>query len=247
MNITFMSDADVGNATKVSHLITGGRNQRTYVRRNVTGTLAAISKRRAKKRYPLTFTFDCPPANQKARSYVYWQDWKKPINCPSILWPDSQVTLELYTKSVLDVINKYTTRKLIPRSLYGFPEDPACPSFLNPQRDSAKCCLFKYSLDVMQMRENRGLDFIVYPKYLPLNMCHGRCVDVAGLTGDYHNVLLNDFYRSLSATDKQKIDGYMPCCSANATASFTFYVAVDKDNLEKTVWPRAIKTSCACY
>ncbi|KAK4474936.1 hypothetical protein MN116_002042 [Schistosoma mekongi] len=171
----------------------------------------------------------------------------------NVLHHNTQIIINMKTKRILQLENQYSIRKrLIHRS---FLTDSiksshhliqSCPSFLDKNKRETKCCLFRYTLNKMQMDQNDKLRFIIFPHHLPMNMCHGRCIGLYMPTDNAHSILMNRYFSGLGSVEREAIYNSMPCCAANETIPFTILYKNHKDQLVTETLPKAVKTNCAC-
>ncbi|CAI2734983.1 unnamed protein product [Schistosoma spindalis] len=171
----------------------------------------------------------------------------------SILSYNTQIILEMKTLKIIQLENQYLLKKrLIHRSFLTEPIKSinhiiqSCPSFLDKNKYETKCCLFRYTLNKMQMDQNDKLRFIIFPHHLPINMCHGRCIGLYMPTDNAHSILMNRYFSGLGSVEREAIYNSMPCCAANETIPFTILYKDHKDQLVTETLPKAVKTNCAC-
>uniref|UniRef100_A0A5K4F662 TGF_BETA_2 domain-containing protein n=1 Tax=Schistosoma mansoni TaxID=6183 RepID=A0A5K4F662_SCHMA len=172
----------------------------------------------------------------------------------NILSYNTQIILNMKTLNILQLENQYLIKKrLIHRSfliesnkLINHYNIQSCPSFLDHNKRETKCCLFRYTLNKMQMDQNDKLRFIIFPHHLPINMCHGRCIGLYMPTDNAHSILMNRYFSGLGSVEREAIYNSMPCCAANETIPFTILYKDHKDQLVTETLPKAVKTNCAC-
>ncbi|CAH8664631.1 unnamed protein product [Schistosoma curassoni] len=175
-------------------------------------------------------------------------------NIDNILSDNTQIILEMKTLSIIQLENQYLLKKrLIQRSFLIESTKSSiqhitqsCPSFLDKNKYETKCCLFRYTLNKMQMDQNDKLRFIIFPHHLPINMCHGRCIGLYMPTDNAHSILMNRYFSGLGSVEREAIYNSMPCCAANETIPFTILYKDHKDQLVTETLPKAVKTNCAC-
>ncbi|CAH8871765.1 unnamed protein product [Trichobilharzia szidati] len=169
-----------------------------------------------------------------------------------ILSENAQIILNMKTPEMLQLERHYLSRKrLTPRSFLadstGHSFQPqSCPSFLDRGQYETKCCLFRYTLNKLQMDENDKLRFIIFPHHLPLNMCHGRCIGLYIPTDNAHSILMNRYFSGLRSVEREAIYNSMPCCAANETIPFTILYKDHNEQLVTETLPTAVITNCAC-
>ncbi|KAH8868145.1 hypothetical protein KSF78_0003911 [Schistosoma japonicum] len=171
----------------------------------------------------------------------------------NVLHHNTQIIINMKTKKILQLENQYSLRKrLIHRSFLtdsiksSHHSLQSCPSFLDKNKRETKCCLFRYTLNKMQMDQNDKLRFIIFPHHLPMNMCHGRCIGLYMPTDNAHSILMNRYFSGLGSVEREAIYNSMPCCAANETIPFTILYKNHKDQLVTETLPKAVKTNCAC-
>lgn len=105
--------------------------------------------------------------------------YNDPFSKSDVLRPNSLATLVVDTLTTMRLKKRLFKRRVNERSFDEEQRDEqlqTCPSFLHIHRNQTRCCLFKYTLTTEQIEHNDGLRFILLPKNLPLNLCHGRCI-----------------------------------------------------------------------
>ncbi|CAH8657686.1 unnamed protein product [Heterobilharzia americana] len=91
-----------------------------------------------------------------------------------ILHQNTQIILNTKTAEIMQLERNYLPKKrLAPRSFLGesvkYSSQPqSCPSFLDRNHRETKCCLFRYTLNKLQMDQNDKLRFIIFPHHLPM-------------------------------------------------------------------------------
>ncbi|KER30547.1 hypothetical protein T265_13153 [Opisthorchis viverrini] len=236
------------NVTKIFDSFNVNWFSEREVKWDVTAAMVDIQRRQSSQSYPIILTLHC--VNEKCRTdTTIWHLFSHPEFKEAILSPDGQAVLELYTDSTVDLVKKYGRRRLIGRSTsgdYHRRNGNNCPSFLDRDRQEAKCCLFRYTLTKRQLDQNDKLRFIVFPHHLPLNICHGRCIGLYMPTDNSHSVLLNRYFSGLDHEERNAIYDSMPCCAANETSPFTIVYKNAENKLVHETLERAIKMNCAC-